>query len=131
MMVASVSWDKDGILLVKYFKKGATITAKYYTSLLDKVKQALVTKQQKKLLKQVSFFPDNASSHMAAITQQKLADLHFEVLKQPAYSPHLAPSDYHMFPNLIKHLKGMKFSTIEDAMYAGFPVNLQHSIWVV
>lgn len=41
------------------------------------------------------------------------------LLKQPAYSPHLAPSDYHMLLNLIKHLKGVKFSTIEDAMYAG------------
>jgi len=34
--MASVFWDKDGILLV-YFKEGATITAGYYTSLLDKV----------------------------------------------------------------------------------------------
>jgi len=35
-VMASVFWDKDGILLV-YFKEGATITAGYYTSLLDKV----------------------------------------------------------------------------------------------
>jgi hypothetical protein len=48
-LVASVSWDKDGILLVDYFKMGARITAHYYTSLLYKVKQALVTKQQRKL----------------------------------------------------------------------------------
>jgi hypothetical protein len=46
-----------------------------------------------------------------------LADLHFEVLKHPAYSSHLAPSNYHVFPNLKKHLKGTKFSTSEDVMY--------------
>jgi hypothetical protein len=39
--MASVFWDKDGILLVDYFKEGATTTASYYTSLSDKVKQAL------------------------------------------------------------------------------------------
>jgi hypothetical protein len=47
--MASVFWDKDGILLVDYLKKGATVTASYYTSLLDKVKQALVSKWWGKL----------------------------------------------------------------------------------
>jgi hypothetical protein len=35
--MASVFWDRDGILLVDYFKEGATITASYYTFILDKV----------------------------------------------------------------------------------------------
>jgi hypothetical protein len=39
--MASVFWDKDAILPVYYFKEGATITASYYTPLLDTVKQAL------------------------------------------------------------------------------------------
>jgi hypothetical protein len=38
--------------------------------------------------------------HKAAITHQKLADLQSEVLKHPACSPDLAPSDYYLFPNL-------------------------------
>jgi BarA-like signal transduction histidine kinase len=85
---------------------------------LDKVKQALVSKRWGKLSQGVFFLQDDASSHAAAITQQKLDDLHFEVLKQPAYLSDLGPSHYHLFPNLKKHLKGMKFSTIEDAMSA-------------
>jgi len=48
-VLATVSWDKDGILLVDYFKKGARIAADYYTSLLYKVKQTLVTKHWGKL----------------------------------------------------------------------------------
>jgi hypothetical protein len=43
-------------------------------------------------VKQLFFLQDNISSNMAAITQQKLADVNFEALKNPAYSPHLAPS---------------------------------------
>jgi histone-lysine N-methyltransferase SETMAR len=64
------------------------------------------------------FLQDNAALHKAAITHQKLADLHFEVLKHSAYSPDLAPSDYYPFPNLKKHLKGRKFSSIEEATLA-------------
>jgi hypothetical protein len=64
------------------------------------------------------FLQDNAAPHKAAIAHQKLADLHFGVLKHPANSPHLAPSDYHLLPNLKKHLKGRKFSSIEEATSA-------------
>jgi hypothetical protein len=41
---AAVFWDKDGILLVGYLVKGATIMAKYQVALLDKLKQQLVFK---------------------------------------------------------------------------------------
>jgi hypothetical protein len=36
-------------------------------------------------------------------------------MKHPVYSPDLAPSDYYIFPPLKKHLKGRKFSSIEEA----------------
>jgi histone-lysine N-methyltransferase SETMAR len=60
------------------------------------------------------FLQDNASPHEVAITHQKLADFHFEVLKHLAYSPDLAPSDYYLFPNL----KGRKFFSTEEATLA-------------
>jgi hypothetical protein len=46
---------------------------------------------------------------------QKLADLHFEVLKDPDYSPDFSPLDYYLFPTIMKHLKGGRFSSIEEA----------------
>jgi hypothetical protein len=52
------------------------------------------------LSKGILFLQYNAAPHKAAITHQKLADHHFEVLKHPAYSPDLASSDYYLFPNL-------------------------------
>jgi hypothetical protein len=57
-------------------------------------------------LKKILFLQDNAAPHKAAITHKKLADLHSEVPKHPAYSPDLATFDYYRFPNLNKHLKG-------------------------
>jgi hypothetical protein len=64
------------------------------------------------------FLQNNAAPHKVAFSQQKLVDLHSEVLKHPAYSPHFAPSDYCRFLNLKKHLKGRKFSSTEKAILA-------------
>jgi len=61
--MASGFWDKDGILLVEYLKKGATMTPSYYISHLDKVKQTLVSKWQGNPSKGVLFLQDNACSH--------------------------------------------------------------------
>ena len=66
----------------------------------------------------MSFLQDNASSHTAANTQRKLADLHFEVLKHAAHSPDLGTSDYHVYPNLKEKIKGRHFSTTEFIMSA-------------
>jgi hypothetical protein len=52
------------------------------------------------LSKVILFLQNNAAPHKAAITHQKSADFHFQVVKQPANSPDLAPSDYYLFPNL-------------------------------
>ena len=35
-----------------------------------------------------------------------------------AYSPDLAPSYFHLFPNLKKHLRGMQFSSNEEVQVA-------------
>jgi hypothetical protein len=84
-------------LVVCYLEKGATITAKYYNALLNKLKQQLVSKCRGKLPKAILFLHDNAAPHKAAIKHQKLADLHFEVLKHSVYSLVLVPLDYYSF----------------------------------
>jgi hypothetical protein len=43
-LLASVFWDKDGILLVDYLETCTTITSKYYIAFLDEMKQQLVSK---------------------------------------------------------------------------------------
>jgi hypothetical protein len=73
-----------------------------------------------KLSKGILFLQDNAAPRMAAITHQKLSDLHSELLKHPVYSPELAPLDYYLFPNLKKHLKGRNFLSIKDATLAAY-----------
>jgi hypothetical protein len=59
-VLVSVFWNKVGILLVDYLENYATITAKYYTALLNKLKQQLPSKRRSKLLKGILFLQDSA-----------------------------------------------------------------------
>jgi len=45
----------------------------------------------------------NAPLHRALATQKKLAYLAFQYIDHPPYSPDLAPSEYHLFPELKKN----------------------------
>jgi len=40
------------------------------------------------------------------------------VLKYPPYSPHLAPSDFHLFGPMKEHLRGHKFADDDKVMEA-------------
>jgi hypothetical protein len=67
---------QKSLLLVDYLEEGATIMAKYYIVVLDKLKQQLVSKLRGKLSKAILFLQDNAGPHMVTIMHLKLADLH-------------------------------------------------------
>jgi hypothetical protein len=98
-------------------EEGATNTAKYFVAFLDNVKQQLTSKRAAKL-RNVIFLSNNSAPQRVVIVHQKLGDLHFEVLKRPAYSPDLASLDYCHLPNLKKHLKERKFSSTEEVTLA-------------
>ena len=110
-VLASIFWDQDGILLLDYLRKGQTINAEYYSSLLVQLKDVFKEIRRGKVTKGVLFLHDNAPAHRALATQKKLAHLGFQYLNHPPYSPDLAPSDYHLFPGLKKQLKGRHFSS--------------------
>ena len=61
---------------------------------------------------------NNARLHVAKATIETVNKLGFEVLQHPAYSPDLAPSDYHIFAPLKDALQGRKFSSDEAVQKA-------------
>ena len=115
-------WDQDGILLIDYLPKGQTNNAEYYSSLLVQLKDILKEKRRGKFTKNVLFLHDNAPAHRVLATQKKLAYLGFQYLDHPPYSPDLAPSDYHLFPGLIKQLKGRHFWATQRSLLPRRPV---------
>ena len=70
------------------------------------------------LSKCVVLLHDNARPH----TAETLRKLKFEVMTHPPYSPHHAPSDYHLFGPLKEALRGRCFTSdqeVKEAMHAG------------
>jgi len=116
--LASIFWDQDGILLIDYLPKGQTINAEYYSSLLVQLKDIFKEKRHGKFTRVFLFLHDNAPAHRAIATQKKLANMGFQCLDHPHYSPDLAPSDYHLFPGLKKQLKGRHFSSDAEVIDA-------------
>ena len=61
---------------------------------------------------------DNARQHTSRQTQDALAQLKLPALPHPAYSPDLALSDYFLFLQLKKHLKGNHYDSDEEVVAA-------------
>ena len=60
----------------------------------------------------------SARPHTASQTVETINHLGFEVLEHPAYSPDLAPSDYHLFGPFKNALWGRRFSTDKEVQEA-------------
>ncbi|GFN80982.1 histone-lysine N-methyltransferase SETMAR [Plakobranchus ocellatus] len=85
-------------------------------STLDRLKEAIRRKRPGLFRRGVVLQHDNATPHSANLTQQWLQRYGWEILPHPAHSPDLAPSDFHLFGPLKRHLGGMAFETEDDVI---------------
>lgn len=113
-VMATIFWDCKGILLIDYLEKGKTVTGEYYANVLKQLREAIKEKRRGKLASKVLLLHDNAPAHGSRIGVAALAECGFEPIRHPPYSPDLAPSDYFLFQELKKKLRGTRFSTLED-----------------
>jgi hypothetical protein len=78
--LASIFWDRDGILFIDYLPKGQTINAEYCSSLLAGAIEGHFegkTPRERKVTNGVLFLHDNALAHWTLATQKKVAYLGF------------------------------------------------------
>ena len=61
-----------------------------------------------------TFFFVTAPSHTAKPVHETSETLSYEVLSRTAYSPDLAPSDYHLFASMSHALAEQRFGSYED-----------------
>ncbi|KOC58751.1 Histone-lysine N-methyltransferase SETMAR [Habropoda laboriosa] len=71
-------------------------------------------KRQRMLTKGVRFHQDNARPHIARVTTDLINKFGLGTVTHPPYCPDIAPSDYHLFPELKKHLGETHFRTGEE-----------------
>jgi len=81
----------------------------YCVSLLLKLHDTVKEKRRGMLTRGIWLLHDNAPIHKSMIAQEAVRDCGFIQLENPAYSPHLAPSDYFLFCNLKSHLRGVRY----------------------
>jgi len=60
----------------------------------------------------------DACPHTAAHTLETFKQLKWEAIEHPAYSPDLAPSDFHLFGQLKEALRGRRLSCDDDVKAA-------------
>lgn len=113
-IMATIFWDCEGILLLDYMPHKTSITGESYANQLRMLRDAIKEKRRGKLTKGVLLLHDNAPVHKSRQTVSALKECGFQELSHPAYSPDLAPSDYYLFRNLKKHLRGRRFSSDDE-----------------
>ncbi|GFX78025.1 mariner Mos1 transposase [Trichonephila clavipes] len=98
-IMASIFWDRKGVLLCEFMPRGTTINADRYCETLNKLRRAIQNKRRGMLTKGVRFHHDNARPHTANRTTALVERFGWEMVSHPPYSPDLAPSDFHLFPS--------------------------------
>ena len=101
-IMCTIFYDCEGVVLIDYLPHKTTITGVYYADLLRRLRDCIRSKRRGMLTAGVLILHDNAPAHTARVSQAAIHECGFEDLPHPAYSPDLAPCDFHLFPNLKK-----------------------------
>ena len=117
-VMATVFWDAKGVIMLDFLPKRSTITGVYYANLLDQLRTAVHEKRRGKLSKGVLLQQDNARVHTCKVAMDAVERNGYELIPHPAYSPDLAPSDFFLFPNLKKDIRGLHFRSDEEVVTA-------------
>ena len=111
-----VWWDMKGVIYYELLEPKKTVNADLYSQQLIRVSQALERKRPSNGhgKRKVILLHDNARPHVALTTQATIEKLGWEVLSHPAYSPDLAPSDYHLFRSMERFFREKQYVDLEN-----------------
>ena len=111
-----IFWDKDGVLLTEYLSHGTTFNGPYYVSIIERLRSVILKKWRGKVSREALSLHDNTPIHKCNIVQAAIRQAGFIELNHQAYSPDIAPSDYHLFSKLKKFLHLKNFSSDDEAV---------------
>ena len=117
-VMATVFWGAKGVIMLDVLPKRSIITGVYYANLLDQLRTTIHEKRRGKLSKGVLLQQDNARVHTCKVAMDAVERNGYELIPHPAYSPDLAPSDFFLFPNLKKDIRGLHFLSDEEVVMA-------------
>ena len=112
MVLATVFWEVESILLMDYLEKGRSINSKYHITLLLRLQEEIV-KNGHKWWKNSALSPRQCTVSLVDRNEDKTAWI---ALPQPPYSPDLAPSDYWLFADIKRMPQGNRFGSNEEVI---------------
>jgi hypothetical protein len=92
--MASAFWDSEGIMLVEFLERGATISSERYVRTLKKLKQRIRKFRKNRKMNQVLLTTEGGTPVCAQGKQSQ--QWWGTVVPHPPYSSDLAPSDFHL-----------------------------------
>ena len=121
---ATICWQGDGHSILGHkrgyyvglLSKRSIITGVYYANLLDQLRTAIHEKRRGKLSKGILLQQYNARIHTCKVAMDAVEQNGYELISHHAYSPDLAPSDFFLFQNLKKDMRGLHFRSDEVVM---------------
>ena len=113
--LSTIFWDMKGEVHMEFLKQGHTVNSEKYISTLRTLKARL---RRARSGRDSILQHDNARPHTSRQTQDALVQLKLPALPLPAYSPDLAPSDYFLFLQPKRHLKGNHYDSDEEVVAA-------------
>lgn len=118
ILIASY-FSLTGFLVSIPLRDQRSINAEWYTTkCLPEVFSVVSNKRPNTGLRGLLLHHDNAPAHTALKTRDFLDSTPVKLLGHPPYSPDLAPCDFFLFPKIKNLLKGIQFSSPEDALSA-------------
>jgi len=93
-------------------ERGTTVTSVNYCYMLRKELRLAICTNQRGRLSQGVLLHHNECPHTAHLNINSIQKLNWQVLKHPAPSPDLTPSNFHLFGHLKNAVRGRRF--VED-----------------
>ena len=90
----------------------------YCIIILRNLRERIKKERRGKLTSGILLQHDNATPHTSQKTKAVINKIGFELMPHPPYSPDLAPSDYWLFEEMRRPLRGKRFSNFDELQTA-------------
>jgi len=104
-----VMWGIRGFHIVEYLPAGEKFTGDYAAALVGRFDSAMRTVRGKTGARGMALHWDNARSHRSAKAVEAIREVGMIQMPHPPYSPDISPTDFFLFGEIKRQLKGKTF----------------------
>ena len=87
----------EGLVHIEFITRGCTVNSVFYVEVLKRLRKAVTRKRPEKWRNGWLLHDDNVPSHTSLLVRQVLTGKNLAAIRQPPYSPDLAPCDFWLF----------------------------------